>query len=134
MVPGARRVGPPNVLASGRRFEQQGLRGRRCDGLPARPWLTAGLGRPQGATEVTAAVYGPSIGGKQEDAEKAVVEVVFRPRAGLPGPIERNYEATIRGLVEGACLLSLHPRCCISGALLVALETVTRGIGTVRVP
>ena len=78
---------------------------------------------PQGGTEVTVAVQGPAVmGGKLEDPNRMTVEVVFRPQAGLPGPRERGFEATLRGLVEGACVRSAHPRCCVSLVVQVGAD------------
>ena len=40
----------------------------------------------QGGTAVLAAVHGPrGTASRKEDPERAVVEVVFRPRSGLAG-------------------------------------------------
>jgi ribonuclease PH len=53
----------------------------------------------QDGSIVLAAVHGPhQAGQRKEDAEKAVVEVVFQPRAGLAGASQRAVavEAALR--------------------------------------
>lgn len=56
----------------------------------------------QDGTALLAAVHGPvQAGQRREDAERAVVEVVWRPRSGLPGV----------SLAKKAPLPSIAPRC-----------------------
>ncbi|KAG2482386.1 hypothetical protein HYH03_018682 [Edaphochlamys debaryana] len=72
---------------------------------------------------VLAAVYGPRQARIQrEDAERAVVEVVYKPRAGLQGPEHKALEAEIRGVLEGVIPLGLHPRTSIMVVLQVIQE------------
>ena len=101
----------------------------------------------QGGTAVLAAVYGPrGTAARKEDPERAVVEVVFRPRCGLAGapgpsihlllsspldltanqygwgfagPAERLAEATLRRTVEGVLIAALHPRTAVTVVLQV---------------
>mmetsp|Transcript_3430 Transcript_3430/g.12366 ORF Transcript_3430/g.12366 Transcript_3430/m.12366 type:complete len:245 (+) Transcript_3430:137-871(+) len=69
----------------------------------------------QDRSAVLAAVYGPKgIGSNAEDVEKAVVDVSLRPTTGVPGPREKELADVVRRTVEGALLLSLHPRTGIS--------------------
>lgn len=50
--------------------------------------LKAALTLLLGETSVLAAVYGPhSVQGRRENAEKAIVEVIFKPKTGQPGII-----------------------------------------------
>jgi exosome complex component RRP46 len=74
----------------------------------------------QGGTSVLAAVYGPieAPTGRQH-AERAVVEVVFRPRSGPPGPAERHLESLVRQAAEGVVVTALHPRTIIQIVLQV---------------
>ncbi|KAF8055489.1 RRP46 [Scenedesmus sp. PABB004] len=65
----------------------------------------------QEGSAVLAAVHGPHAAGqRKEDAERGVVEVLFKPRHGLPGPAECEYEEVLRQLVEQVVLLAHHPR------------------------
>jgi len=60
---------------------------------------------------VLAAVHGPvAAGPRKENAERAVVEVVFKPRSGLPTSADHELEEVLRATVEGALLAALHPR------------------------
>ncbi|PNH04194.1 Exosome complex exonuclease RRP46 [Tetrabaena socialis] len=69
---------------------------------------------------VLAAVYGPRQAKVQrEDGERAVVEVVYKPRAGLQGHTERSRELDIRGVLEGIIPLGMHPRTSIMVVLQV---------------
>lgn len=55
----------------------------------------------QGSSCVLAAVYGPrQASARKENSEKAILEVSVTPRAGLPGPIEREYEGILRRTLE----------------------------------
>jgi len=65
----------------------------------------------QGRTSVMAAVYGPTeVRVAREQADRATVEVVFKPKVGVGGCAARGTEKAIRGLCESAILTSLHPR------------------------
>jgi len=61
---------------------------------------------------------------------RATLEVLVRPRAGLPGPVEREIEQLVSSTLDHVVLASLHPRTAISitvqivqddGALLSAV-------------
>ncbi|GLC41772.1 hypothetical protein PLESTM_001238000 [Pleodorina starrii] len=77
----------------------------------------------QEGSSVLAAVYGPRQAKIQkEDAERAVVEVVYKPRAGLQGHEDRSLELEIRGILEGVIPLGMHPRTSIMVVLQVLQE------------
>eukprot|EP00775_Hariotina_reticulata_P001352 gene1352-1693_t len=99
----------------------------------------------QDGSVVLAAVHGPhQAGQRKEDAEKAVVEVVFNPRAGLPGSREREAEEVIRQLLEQVILLHQHPRTLIlvviqvlqadGSVLAVAVNAVCAALTDAGVP
>ncbi|KAG2429953.1 hypothetical protein HYH02_013904 [Chlamydomonas schloesseri] len=74
----------------------------------------------QEGSSVLAAVYGPRQAKLQkEDAERAVVEVVFKPRAGLQGHEDRSLELDIRGILEGVIPLGMFPRTSVMVVLQV---------------
>ncbi|KXJ13414.1 exosome complex component RRP46 [Exaiptasia diaphana] len=65
----------------------------------------------QGDTQVMAAVYGPvEVRMNKELLDKALVEVIFRPKVGLPGCSEKMMEQLIRQSCEPVILTTLHPR------------------------
>jgi len=65
----------------------------------------------QGRTSVMAAVYGPTeVRFAREQADRATVEVVFKPKVGVGGCAARGTEEVIRGICESVILTSLHPR------------------------
>ena len=65
----------------------------------------------QGQSSVIAAVYGPTaVRPARERADRATVEVVFKPKVGVGGCSARGVEQVIRGLCESVILTSLHPR------------------------
>ncbi|GFR44453.1 hypothetical protein Agub_g5685 [Astrephomene gubernaculifera] len=77
----------------------------------------------QEGSSVLAAVYGPRQAKIQkEDAERAVVEVVYKPRAGLQSHEDRSIELEIRGILEGVIPLGMHPRTSIMVILQVLQE------------
>lgn len=58
-----------------------------------------------------AAVHGPvAAGPRKENPERAMVEVIFKPRTGLPSSKEHELEEVLRQTVEGVLLATLHPR------------------------
>lgn len=59
---------------------------------------------------------------KQEKLDRAVVEVSFRPKSGLPSLADRQREYIIRSALESVVLLSLHPRTLISIVIQVVEE------------
>lgn len=85
------------------------------------------LGRPdgsaaflQGDTSVLAGLYGPAeVKVSKELYDKATVEVMLKPKVGLPGVFEKNREQLIRKTCEAVILGALHPRTSISIVLQV---------------
>eukprot|EP00199_Chlamydomonas_sp_CCMP681_P005792 CAMPEP_0119105614 /NCGR_PEP_ID=MMETSP1180-20130426/3528_1 /TAXON_ID=3052 ORGANISM="Chlamydomonas cf sp, Strain CCMP681" /NCGR_SAMPLE_ID=MMETSP1180 /ASSEMBLY_ACC=CAM_ASM_000741 /LENGTH=262 /DNA_ID=CAMNT_0007090709 /DNA_START=32 /DNA_END=820 /DNA_ORIENTATION=- len=74
-------------------------------------------------TSVIAAVYGPrQAAQRKENAEQAVIEIVMKPRSGMAGSREREYEAIIRQTLEGVVLTAQHPRTSIMVVLQVAAD------------
>ena len=68
-----------------------------------------------GTTEVIAAVYGPAEARRtREQIDAACVDVVVRPLAGLPGPVEREMEQLLNRTVQHLALTAQHPRSAIS--------------------
>ncbi|XP_055903574.1 exosome complex component RRP46 [Eupeodes corollae] len=69
----------------------------------------------QGETIVLASMYGP-IEARTQHAkiEKANVEVIFRPKFGLPTIKDKFRECILRNTCETALLTALHPRTTIS--------------------
>ena len=64
-----------------------------------------------GLTSVMAAVYGPTeVRVAREQADRAVLEVVFKPKVGVGSCAARGMEEVIRGICESVILTSLHPR------------------------
>ncbi|KAF5843055.1 ribosomal protein S5 domain 2-type protein [Dunaliella salina] len=77
----------------------------------------------QDGSSVVAAVHGPRLANpRREDAEKAIVEVVFKPRAGIQGHREREMEHIIRRTLEGIIILGMHPRTSIMVVLQVSIN------------
>ncbi|CAH9074250.1 unnamed protein product [Cuscuta europaea] len=64
----------------------------------------------QGETQVLAAVYGPKAGTKKnENPEKACIEVIWKPKTGQIGKQEKENEMIVKRTVQSICLLSVHP-------------------------
>ncbi|XP_071962985.1 exosome complex component RRP46-like [Antedon mediterranea] len=95
----------------------------------------------QGDTTVLVAVYGPGeVRQNKEIIDKATVEVVFKPKTGLPGVYEKSQERLIQNSCAAAILSALHPRtsilivvqvikdsgsllsCCINAACLALMD------------
>lgn len=80
------------------------------------------LSRPDGSslfcngdTSVMAAVYGPAeVKISKEQMDKATVEVVYKPKIGMPGCADRAQERDICQVCESIILTALHPRSSIS--------------------
>ncbi|XP_038073991.1 exosome complex component RRP46-like [Patiria miniata] len=82
----------------------------------------------QGDTSVMAAVYGPAdVRQNKEIIDRATVEVIYKPKSGMPGIREKSKEQLIRNTCETVILTAMHPRSSItivtqevqdSGALL----------------
>eukprot|EP00092_Neocalanus_flemingeri_P008252 GFUD01008898.1.p1 GENE.GFUD01008898.1~~GFUD01008898.1.p1 ORF type:complete len:229 (-),score=60.50 GFUD01008898.1:84-770(-) len=69
----------------------------------------------QGDSTVACAVYGPGeVRVTKELIDKAVVEVVFKPRMGMPGVADKAREVMIQSTCTAAILTILHPRTSIS--------------------
>ncbi|KAD5803032.1 hypothetical protein E3N88_14392 [Mikania micrantha] len=63
-----------------------------------------------GETKVLAAVYGPKAGTKKnENPEKACIEVIWKPKTGQSGKPEREYEMVLKKTLQSICLLNVHP-------------------------
>ncbi|KAG6770610.1 hypothetical protein POTOM_026296 [Populus tomentosa] len=64
----------------------------------------------QGDTKVLTAVYGPKAGTKKyENPEKACVEVIWKPKTGQIGKLEREYEMILKRTLQSICILTLNP-------------------------
>ncbi|KAG5225398.1 exosome complex exonuclease RRP [Salix suchowensis] len=83
----------------------------------------------QGDTKVLAAVYGPKAGTKKnENPEKACIEVIWKPKTGQIGKQEKEFEMILKRTLQSICILTLNPNTTTSiiiqvvnddGALLV---------------
>ena len=66
-------------------------------------------------TEVLVAVYAPTeVKRSRERTDAATIEVIVRPRAGLPGPVERELEQLLISTLEPCLITALHPRTAVS--------------------
>ncbi|KAK7275587.1 hypothetical protein RIF29_16706 [Crotalaria pallida] len=64
----------------------------------------------QGETKVIAAVYGPKAGTKKnENPEKASIEVIWKPKTGQIGKVEREYELILKRTLESICIRTINP-------------------------
>ncbi|KAM7493313.1 hypothetical protein LguiB_027922 [Lonicera macranthoides] len=64
----------------------------------------------QGETKVLAAVYGPKAGTKKnENPEKACIEVIWKPKTGQIGKPEKEYEMILKKTLQSICLLTVNP-------------------------
>lgn len=64
----------------------------------------------QGETKVLAAVYGPKAGTKKnENPEKACIEVIWKPKTGQIGKPEEEYEMILKRTLQSICLLTVNP-------------------------
>ena len=69
----------------------------------------------QGDSSVLVAVYGPAeVKVMKELTDMATVEVVYKPKVGLPGCAEKVQERLVRNSCEAVILSTLHPRTAIS--------------------
>eukprot|EP00262_Sarcandra_glabra_P001742 TRINITY_DN11890_c0_g1_i2.p1 TRINITY_DN11890_c0_g1~~TRINITY_DN11890_c0_g1_i2.p1 ORF type:complete len:245 (-),score=44.94 TRINITY_DN11890_c0_g1_i2:159-893(-) len=74
----------------------------------------------QGDTIVLAAVYGPKSGvRKNENPEKASIEVIWKPKTGQSGKSEKQNEMILRKTLQSICLLTIHPNTTTSVILQV---------------
>ncbi|XP_042509961.1 LOW QUALITY PROTEIN: exosome complex exonuclease RRP46 homolog [Macadamia integrifolia] len=63
----------------------------------------------QGDTIVLAAVYGPKAGTrKNENPEKASIEVIWKPRTGQVGKAEKEYEMILKRILQSICVLTIN--------------------------
>ncbi|KAK7113461.1 exosome complex component RRP46-like isoform X2 [Littorina saxatilis] len=73
-----------------------------------------------GNTSVLAATYGPcEVRMSKEILDQATVEVVCKPRVGLPNCADKYRERHIRDLFQATILVNLHPR---SSVMIVLQE------------
>ncbi|XP_064296153.1 exosome complex component RRP46 isoform X1 [Phalacrocorax carbo] len=95
------------------------LRPFSCEqGLLSRPDGSAAF--LQGDTSVLAGLYGPAeVKGSKELPDRAALEVLLRPKVGLPGVVERSREQLLRQTCEAVVLGALHPRTAITLVLQV---------------
>lgn len=64
----------------------------------------------QGDTKVMAAVYGPKAGTKKnENPEKACIEVLWKPKTGQIGKLEREYEMILKRTLQSILILTINP-------------------------
>ncbi|KAL5558678.1 hypothetical protein UlMin_034889 [Ulmus minor] len=64
----------------------------------------------QGDTKVLAAVYGPKAGTKKnENPEKACIEVLWKPKTGQSGKLEKEYEMVLKRTLQSICILTINP-------------------------
>lgn len=64
----------------------------------------------QGETKVLAAVYGPKAGTKKnENPEKACIEVIWKPKTGQIGKPEKEYEMILKRTLQSICILTVNP-------------------------
>lgn len=79
----------------------------------------------QGDTTALAAVYGPAdVKISKELIDRATVEVIYKPKVGLPRPTDRKLERIIKNTLEAAIITVNHPRSLI---LIVIQETESSG-------
>ncbi|KAI3468212.1 hypothetical protein Pfo_024875 [Paulownia fortunei] len=63
-----------------------------------------------GETRVLAAVFGPKAGTKKnENPEKACIEVIWKPKTGQIGKPEKEFEMILKRTLQNICLLTVHP-------------------------
>ncbi|KAL3632884.1 exosome non-catalytic core subunit rrp46 [Castilleja foliolosa] len=63
-----------------------------------------------GETRVLASVYGPKAGTKKnENPEKASIEVIWKPKTGQSGKPEKEFEMILKRTLQHICLLNVHP-------------------------
>ncbi|OWK59655.1 Exosome complex component RRP46 [Lonchura striata] len=95
------------------------LRRFSCElGLLSRPDGSAAF--LQGDTSVLAGLYGPAEAKiSKELPDRAALDVLLRPKVGLPGVLERSREQLLQQTCEAVVLGVLHPRTAISLVLQV---------------
>ncbi|CAH2314243.1 exosome complex component RRP46 [Pelobates cultripes] len=76
-----------------------------------------------GDTSVLAGVYGPAeIKVSRELHDKATIEVILRPKVGLPAIQEKSQELLIRETCESVIIGALHPRSSITIILQIVSD------------
>ncbi|KAH6757645.1 hypothetical protein C2S51_038793 [Perilla frutescens var. frutescens] len=74
-----------------------------------------------GETKVIAAVFGPKAGTKKnENPEKACIEVIWKPKTGQIGKPEKEFEMILKRTLQNICLLTVHPNTTTSIIVQVA--------------
>lgn len=69
----------------------------------------------QGETKVLAAVYGPKAGTKKnENPQKASIEIIWKPKTGQIGKVEKEYEMILKKTLESICIRTIYPNTTIS--------------------
>jgi len=64
----------------------------------------------RGDTKVLAAVYGPKAGTKKnENPEKACIEVIWKPKTGQIGKPEKEFEMIVKRTLQSICVLTINP-------------------------
>ncbi|XP_027701697.1 exosome complex component RRP46 [Vombatus ursinus] len=77
----------------------------------------------QGDTSVLVGVYGPAeVKVSKEIFNKATLEVILKPKIGLPGVAEKSRERLIRNTCEAVVLGTLHPRTSITIVLQIVSD------------
>ncbi|XP_038623534.1 exosome complex component RRP46 [Tachyglossus aculeatus] len=77
----------------------------------------------QGDTSVLAGVYGPAdVKASKEIFNKATLEVILKPKVGLPGVAEKSQERLIRTTCDAVLLGTLHPRTSVTVVLQVVSD------------
>ncbi|EPS64194.1 hypothetical protein M569_10586, partial [Genlisea aurea] len=62
-----------------------------------------------GETKVLAAVFGPKPGTKKnENPEKACIEVIWKPKTGQIGKQEKEFEMILKRTLQNICILSVN--------------------------
>uniref|UniRef100_A0A803V482 Exoribonuclease phosphorolytic domain-containing protein n=1 Tax=Ficedula albicollis TaxID=59894 RepID=A0A803V482_FICAL len=107
----------PGLPFSASRSSPSPLAGfRRVPGSPHRDLSSLS----PGDTSVLAGLYGPAEAKvSKELPDRAALEVLLRPKVGLPGVLERSREQLLRQTCEAVVLGVLHPRTAISLVLQV---------------
>lgn len=74
-------------------------------------------------TEVAVAVYGPCEAKRsRERIDGATLEVIVRPRAGIPSPADREVEQLIAQTLHHVIILAVHPCTAISVVVQVLAD------------
>ena len=74
-------------------------------------------------TEVLVAVYGPCEAKRsRERIDGSAIEVIVRPRMGIPGPIDRELEQLVSQSLQHLVLVAMHPRTAVSVVVQVLAD------------